>query len=500
MIKRGLVFSTIFLTIINVLIRILGFVYRIFLVRFIGAEGLGLFELVSPIAMFLFTILGSGVPIAVMRLTAQGVAKNQPLKNDQIIKYISFIMFGVSILLFISLILFTPFLSISILKDERLSLPLYIFAPTLFFASLSAIFRGYFYGLKNVVPPALSQLVEQGVRMVLVFSLLFYFSPVTPIGAVSISMAGVVLGEFFGFVFLLLFYRKRKFFYSFQKNRERTSFIIVLRTFFSIALPITFSRMLSSILRVITALLIPGRLLLSGLDKSTALSVFGKVNGMAMPLLFLPFTFTSALVLNLIPRISEYQEKKNLPLLHRSIGKGIEIAFMVGIPTSCVFYLFSDEIFSILYGESSGLYLKNLSILVLFLCVYQITTSILQGLGKQFISTIFYVTGMLFQLFCTYFLVANPSYGIEGYILSMVLSFFFISTANFFYLLFYTKIKLQWKRWFLFPIFATISSSFIGRFLFLFLLEDLSLAFSTVFALSAMALSYLGILFITKEL
>src|SRR5690554_6256561 len=115
--NQSLLFSTAILAGVNVLVRILGFGYRIVLVRLIGAEGLGLFELVSPITMLIFTLVGSGVPIAVIRLTTQSIANNRRDQSFKILEYTSFIMIFVSLILSILLFVSAPFIANVILKD-----------------------------------------------------------------------------------------------------------------------------------------------------------------------------------------------------------------------------------------------------------------------------------------------------------------------------------------------------------------------------------------------
>lgn len=498
--NQGFILSTLLLTIVNVLVRILGFLYRIILVRLIGAEGLGLFELVNPIIMLIFTLVGSGVPVAVIRLTSQAVARERESDGFKAVEYILFVMIGISLLFWIGLVVLTPLISKNILGDSRLSTPLYIFGPTILFASLAAVFRGYFYGTKNVIPPALSQLTEQFIRMSIVFALLKLLYPINPIMAVSVSMTGTVIGEMMGMSLLAFLFNKTKNNGPPASKTSKLSFRKTLGSFFTIAMPITVSRIVNSILRVITSIIIPVRLMVSGLDKSTALSYFGKVNGMAMPLLFLPFTFTSALVMNLVPRISESMEKSNGSLLHYYIDKALHIAFVVAIPVCGMFLVFSDEIFLLLYDEGSGIYLAQLSIVVLFLCLYQITSSIMQGMGKEFISTIFYVGGMFLQLVLTYILVAQPDYQITGYILSTIISFFIISFLNFSYVLYYTKTKFKFSKWVITPTFATLCSLifaiFSGQLLESYLNKSLSVLLSLIF----MVIIYLGILYFTKNL
>ncbi len=470
------------------------------MVRLIGAEGLGLLELVNPITMLIFTLVGSGVPIAVIRLTTQATAKNNMGHSFKIVDYVSWIMVVLSLLLSITLFSGTPFIANNILRDERLVTPLYIFAPAIIIPSLSAIFRGHFYGTKNVVPPALSQLIEQVARMLIVLTLLRILYPFQEDKAISISMVGSIFGELAGFLVLLLFYRRVKGAELGPQPMEGLSFIPTLGRFSTIALPITFSRVISSLLRTATSIIVPGRLLASGLDRSAALSCFGRVNGMAIPLLFLPFTLTSSLVLNMIPRISEAVEQGNRLVVRLYLEKTIHLAFLIGIPLSGIFYLFSDPIFTLLYGEANGTILSQLSIATLFLCTYQISTSILQAIGKQWTSTLIFVGGMLIQFALTYVLVSVPEYRVNGYILSYLISYFLISAANLILVFFFTRNPMDVKKYILIPCLAAIIPLSFSKPLFNYLLAGLPMIFSLLTVVSVIGVIYLGILLLCKNI
>ncbi|RBP46854.1 putative polysaccharide biosynthesis protein [Garciella nitratireducens] len=499
---QSLIFSTIFLAVINILIRILGFLYRILLVRLMGSEGLGLLELITPVTSLIGTMVGSGVPIAMIRLTTQSLAKNKLRQSFKTIEYTAWIMILFSLFLSIFLYINTPFIATNILKDKRLITPLKIFSPIIVFPSLSALLRGYFYGSKNVIPPAFSQLGEQVIRMIIVISLLHLLCPFQEDKAISISMLGNIFGEIIGMLILIIFFvfTKKKFKKEDNEEIPKVSFLKTLFSFGSIAIPITFSRMVSSLLRVATSIIVPGRLMASGLDQSTSLSLFGQINGMVIPLLFIPFTLTSALVMNLIPRISEAVETSNQILLHRYLDKTFHLTFLIGLPLSGIFYLFSNEIFSILYHIKNGLYLSQLSIVTLFLCIYQISASILQGIGKQFSSTITFIMGMFLQLILTYILVGNPKYQIKGYVFSYLISYIFIALINFFMVFYFTKDKMNTKEWILKPFISTVFALVFSKSAFFFLKSSFHEFVCFLICIIIFGILYFITLFLSKNI
>ncbi|HHT50470.1 MAG TPA: polysaccharide biosynthesis protein [Eubacteriaceae bacterium] len=498
--NQSFLLSTTILAVVNILIKVLGFIYRIILVRLIGAEGLGLFELISPITMLVFTMVGSGVPIAIIRLITQSIANNKKYESIKIVEYTSLIMFFVSLLLSIILFLGAPFIANSILRDERLLIPLYIFAPAIIFPSLAAILRGYFYGIKNVIPPALSQFLEQVARIFMVFALLSILYPFKEDKAIIISMVAVVFSEFIGLLLLIYFFKINKKNSLVNSRTEKLPFLSTMGKFSTIALPITLSRVVNSLLRVATSIIIPSRLMVSGLDNPTALSKYGEINGMAIPLLFLPYTLTSALVMNLIPRISEAIERKNFTILNLYADKAFHLVFFIALPLSGIFYAYSNEIFSILYASSNGLYLAQLSMATLFLCIYQISASILQGIGKQMISTIVYVLGMSLQLILNYILVALPKYQITGYILSYLLTNFLISIVNFILVLYFAKVKINYKKWILLPGLSCLLALLFSKFSLKYLLLNFNENIAFFITILIIGITYFACLLISGNI
>ncbi|MCC5912158.1 MAG: stage V sporulation protein B [Clostridiaceae bacterium] len=458
--KSSFLFGTILLTLVNVVVRSLGFIYKIWLSRLIGAGAIGLYQMVFPFLMVVITIPTAGIPIAVSKL----VAKEKSINNKEgIYKVLTLSLFigGLLALIlstFVSLKL--DFIVTRILKNPNLYYPVLWTIPAISLITFSSILRGFFYGLKDMAPAATAQILEQLSRIVFVLSYLYYKAPSDPISAAAIAIMGIAIGEFTGLLYLVFKFNFKKF-----KTKSRylkaysNSSIEILNQLLYVAVPITMSRLISVIMQTLNSILIPQRLQVAGLSPATAIEIFGKISGMAMPLLFLPFTVTTALVVNIIPNIAEQMAVKNIKDVEYKSSLAIRITLLIAIPTTIVYGIFGNHVAELIYDHQDvGKYLSIISYGTIFLCMQHTLSGILHGMGKQVITTVNYLLGMSIQLYCTYFLIPNPKYGIYGFFIGFLLSTFTIFSLNLITLMRNVKLDVPFIQSILKPL---ISSTFM---------------------------------------
>jgi len=223
---------------------------------------------------------------------------------------------------------------------------------------------------------------------------------------------------------------------------------------------------------------------------------------MTMPLLFLPFTVTSALAVNIIPDISEQIAINNMEDIRSKSNLAIKLTLLVAIPITFVYIIFGNHIAQLIYNQQDvGKYLTIASYSTIFLCMQHTLSGILHGMGKQVVNTINYLLGMLIQLYCTYFLIPNPKYGINGFFIGYILSAFVIFMLNMI-----TLKRITGMRFFIIKssIKATICSVFMIILMFYSykasLLITNSNLLSTLFATILGFILYLVLLSVTKAL
>ncbi|MBF8983524.1 stage V sporulation protein B [Lutibacter sp. B2] len=456
--KRSFLHGTIILIIVNFIVRFLGFAYKIVLSRMIGPEGIGLFHLVFPILMTLITFTTAGIPVSVSKLIAHYDSLNNKPYCNRIMGFSLLIGFSISTGFSILLFHNAEFISTCIIKNKDTYFSLLALIPAIPLITLSSIFRGYYYGINKVKPVATSQILEQLFRIFFVIGTLYLCFPVNTKYGAMIATIGISVGEFMGLLWLIFRFKFRKALlpkrtYNFIKRTPKSP----IKKILLISLPITISRLITVIMHSINAVWIPQRLQMAGYTAQESINMFGKLAGMAFPLLFLPFIVTSALVVNIIPSISQEIALKNISEIKLKSNLAIRMTLLIAIPTSALFLFFSKPICMFIYNqEDVSYYLTSLALATIFLSLHHTISGILHGMGKQVITTTFHLIGMSIQLLCTYYLVSNPKFGIYGYIYGFLFSSILICILNIITLKYFIKtIDFSLSNSVLKPIIAT---------------------------------------------
>lgn len=492
--RNSFLYGTLVLIFVNFIVRFLGFAYKIVLSRIIGPEGIGLFHLVFPILMILITFTSAGIPVAVSKLVAHNVSLNNKRGCNRILGLSLSVGFVISIILSFFFSCFAKYISDTIIRNEDAYFSLLALTPAIPLITLSSIFRGYYYGMKEVVPPGISQISEQVFRILFVLGSLYLLSPTDPKISSMIAVIGISVGEFVGLLCLLFKFKIREAFllrktsHLFKETKKS-----VLCKMLYISVPITITRLIGVIMQSINAVLIPQRLQLAGYTSSEALSIFGKLIGMALPILFLPFIVTSALVVNIIPSVSQEVALNNWRDIRLKSTLSIRLTLLVAIPSTALFIFFATPLCDFMYNQPDvSNYLSLLAYGSIFLTLHHTSSGILHGMGKQINTTINYLIGMIIQLICTYYLVSNPKFGPNGFIIGYILSTLTLCVLNVTSLNYFVKIKIKLIDHLLKPVFATvIMLLFVINIYKLCIYVNLSVSISLIFSMMAGLLSYI---------
>lgn len=499
--RSSFIYGAIILAIVNFLVRFIGFAYKIILSRQIGPEGIGLFQIASPVLMFFITFTTAGIPVAVSKLVAAQKALRNDLGCKKVLRSALFLVISLSFLFITIIVLFGQFICTYILKNNDIYYLIIMLSPAILIISVSSVIRGFFYGLKKVSPPGIAQIIEQLSRIVFVLAVVQYFQPIDPRLGAIIAIIGISIGESFGLLWLIFHYRQysKSQIYLSMKSQSYLSFI---SSILYIAGPITLSRLIGMVMQLINTILIPQKLVAAGYTMNEAVAIFGKVMGMAMPIIFLPFTVTSALVVNIIPNLSEGLEQKRFNDMRNDISLCIRIVLLLSIPLCCVFVLFSKPISIALYDDADvGRYMSILGFSTVFLSLQSTLSGILNGIGKQISATLNGFIGACFQLVCILWLVGNPSYGINGFLLGFIGSSFIISTLNFITLNRVINTDINLRDYIFKPIIASIFSISAILLTYSYILQLVSASYiSLIISLSIGIMIYILLLLATKAL
>ncbi len=416
------------MTVAGIVSRIIGFFYRIFLSRTIGAESLGLYQLVFPLLGICFSISSSGIQTSISRFVAEAVSScfNKENGEKKARKILGAGLIISSILsLICGLVLFcnAKRISIHILGDERCADLLVILSFCLLPASIHSCINGYYYGKKKALVPSFSQLVEQIARVLGVYLMYLIVSeqgrPLTAIHAVW----GIVISEFFGLLFNVTALKL-----SPCNATTSMRYIEAFKKVIIMALPLTLNHTLVHIFSGLENILIPKQLQAFGYLPNHALEIFGVLSGMAISVVFFPSVLTNSLSVLLLPAVSEAKTKKNHALIASTTRKAIAYGLLLGFTFTVIFLISGDFIGNTIFQNAlAGNFIKRLSFLCPLMYVYSLLSSILHGLGQPKNVLFINLLASLIRIVMILFLV--PYYGIGACLWGMLLSELFAAIA-----------------------------------------------------------------------
>jgi len=469
--RRSFMGGAAILMVAGFFVRILGFIFRIYLSNLIGAEGMGVFQLVAPIYSLIILTVTSGISIAVSKMVAAEYARKHYI-NLKRITWIGFAgaVFG-GLLFSVPMFLGLNFIVNTVLKDVRTYYSILFLIPAIPLISAASAFKGYFYGLQDVTPTAVSQVVEQIVKIGLVMAVSGFLLKWGIEYACAIATVGMAIGEISNLFVLVLFYKKRKG----QKTVTTEVGLIrkrnIVKEIIVVTVPVSFNRLITSGLNAAEQILIPRRLVAGGLSYHLSIEVFGRLSGMAMPLITFPCLVTSSLATTLVPAISEAISVKNYKTLNHRINKSIEITFVLGFVFTAVFCSYSREIGDLLYpNENIGPMLYGLSFACIFIYLQQTLLGVLNGLGMQVTSLRNSIIGSAIRIGFLYLCV--PVYGVKGYFVGIFISSLIVCILNMAAVVRTTGMLINLGNWLVKPTLASLililTSKYIYSFFMLF--------------------------------
>lgn len=423
--KDTIIKGTFILTITGFLSRFIGFFYRIFLSRTFRAEGMGFYQLVFPIFALGFSLTSAGIEVALSRLVAQKCALGKQTEAKQSLFAGLLLSLSCSAIVMLLIQSNTRWIARYVLQDIRcaeLLLPLSYIFP---FASIHSCICGYYLGLKQTKRLAVSQLVEQTVRVLSVWFICACLIRNQKSLPVSIMVIGLVLGEI-GAALYCVFTWNRTNSISGTKQNSKSHPFLRMRELLALSAPLTANRVLLNVLQSIEAVSIPASLLLYGLSGKEALSLYGILTGMAMPCIFFPSAITNSIATMLLPTIAEVQTQKDQQMLLHLIKRVSVCVFSLGCFCTAAFLIFGNCIGNLLFHSSAaGKFIITLAWICPFMYSNTTLISILNGLGKVSAAFLINTFGLCIRILSVYLLI--PKFGILGYLWGLLGSQFLIS-------------------------------------------------------------------------
>lgn len=418
--KKSFVRGAAILGVTGFLVKLIGLLYRIPLNNILGAGGAGLYMKAYPFYTYLLMLSTAGLPPTIAKLVAESVSKGDHAGAKKIFKISLFLMMGLGLTFSTLLFLFSRQLSV-LVGDSLARLPIAAIAPAIVLVSTMAAIRGYFQGLQNMIPTAVSQFAEQIAKIVFGITLAMLWIPKGIEYGVVGAIIGIVISEVIGLLVVIAFYiikaPKVK-----EKSKSDISTKKILNQILSIAFPILLGASIMPLIQFIDSIIITGRLESIGYLHETARDYFGLFTSYVNTLVNVPGSISLAFCVSMVPAAAAAVAVKDKNLLNKNVFLGYKLSMLVAVPSAVGLFVLAYPIMDLLYGNKlSAEYLliasnllKIISGGVIFLSVLQTFNGLLQGMGKVYVPVIALSTGAITKVILSYMLVANTHLNIYG--------------------------------------------------------------------------------------
>ncbi|MBO9597024.1 MAG: stage V sporulation protein B [Cohnella sp.] len=409
--------------------RLLGFVPRIALPRMIGAEGVGLIQLVFPFTIVLLTIIAGGIPLAVAKLVAEAEAKDDAASVRRIVRGAASIALSISLVCAAACLGLAEWIASYVMTDARVHTAFLAMLPILPLVAVSSVWRGYFQGRMNMIPTALSQTAETLVRIVLSLVLAWTLLPYGLNWAAAGAVLGMGAGELAGLLVLWIQLLKEK--RRSPDNESATGNVPrtssrdkrYTRQLIAIAAPVTGSKMIGSLSYLLESIITARSLAIAGVLPALATAQYGALQGMVIPLVLLPGALTYSLAVSLVPALSEAASRGDWTTIHVRLHQSMRLAVVTGAPFIVLMGLLAEPLCSLLYGNSSmaGM-LRWLAPIAVFLYMQAPLQAALQALDRPGTALFNTFAGASVKLVLIVQLATKPDLGIHGAVIAIAVN------------------------------------------------------------------------------
>lgn len=447
MTKKSFISGAAILGISGLICKIIGAFYRIPLANMIGTNGMAYYHVAYPIYTTLLVVSSAGLPSAISKMVSSHVALGDYRNAHNTFQVAFKILTIIGIILTLLLVVFSKTITSAMGIPEAYP-SLLIIAPSLLLVSIISAYRGYFQGLQIMTPTAVSQLIEQIIKLAVGFSLALAWIKHGPLmGAVG-ALVGVTVSELVSLLALIFVFNRRK---RSLKKMIRTSprtkidpQKTVIQKLITYAIPLTIGASLMPLVQLIDNMMVVN--ILQGVlnyHPEIAKAKFGLLTAYVSPIINMPAILSTALQISLVPAISSAVAAQDRGQVNRTFVTGIRVSLLLGLPCSVGLFILGGPVIALLYRNVAG----NLSELTttveimrasavgfIFLTLSQTTSGILQGMGSVMIPVRNFAVGAVIKVIVTFILMRIPEINIIGAPIGTTVCYAVAAVLNIIYL------------------------------------------------------------------
>lgn len=449
------------LTVTGLLLRGAGMVFRIYIAGQIGAEGMGLYQLILTVYSLCITFATAGVSVAATRLVSEELTQKDMTRTIGVLGKTVQLGLGLGLLAAAAQYLLAYPVSKYMLGDVRAELAIKILAPSLPFMAVGAAIRGYFFARRRVGPNAKSQIYEQVVRIGIVIIAMPYVMDWGVQYACAVVVLGNTVSEIISCFLMAMYYRR-----DVKRMKLPLKGVAPKGTglrLWQIAAPVEGGRVVDSALHTVENILVPACLLVYCGSREVSLAQFGALKGMAMPLLLFPFSFLNPLATLFLPEITQAHILGKKKTLETLIGRIMLLTNVFSVLAGGLIAMNAYPLARLIYNDASvGYYLLVLGPILPAMYLDAMGDAVLKGLGEEFATFRYSIWDSVIRIGLVLLLMAKM--GMAGFMIVMVCSNVLSAFLNIYRIGKVTHIRIRNFEWFVQPILLFLLAGSLGWF------------------------------------
>ena len=450
-------------------VRLLGFFYRIPLTNLIGDEGNAYYLLAAQVFSLAIICQHVAIKTAVVKLTSERIARDEYQNAHRLFTTAMGFTVLVGLVFSVSLFVFSDQVA-GIFALEEASAALRAISPSVFFVSVAAVVYGYFQGMKTALPTAISQIIDQFFKATFAVILAFvFFNPLHVYIPAAAATFGTTIGAFSALVVVVTIYaKKRKYIKKTDevaKAKERRSVQFKLLSY--TIMPIYAGVMVFAVANLVDIGMLSDRLLDSGAFAAEEVRVLvGQFTGKFVLLTTMPVSLAMALSIAVLPEISSSQTRFDTDAIRSKTNRALRLSMNLTFPSAVGLSVLAVPILNLLFPNypDGGILLQIGAVSIIFMAVYLVTQSVLQGVGHTWLPAISALCGLIVKIPMNYFLIYDVRINVSGVVISTIACFLVAAIINIAFIKRYVGFAVDIKEAALKPL---ISSLIMGLVCFL---------------------------------
>ena len=450
----------------GILCKLIGMLFNVPLAWLLNDNGMGIYQGVYPTYNLLLTISSAGLPVAVSRMVAGSLAKDDPRTAKNVLRSALLLLSGLGGFCTLLILTFSHQLTGMVNQPDSLH-GFWAIAPCVLAVCVLSAFRGFMQGQQDMVPTAISQLIEQGGKVLVSLPLAWLGSQRSQAEGAAGALLGITIVEALALLYMFILYlRRRKSFEALpqqpdaplQGRRELGSRLLL------IALPITIGACIIPLAQFVDSVTLVDRMVASGLAHEEAQSMYGLFYGLVIRLINIPTALALSISMSLMPAIAHAMALGDMDDVRRQGNTGLRFSFIIGLPSAIGMSLLAEPILHFFYAgartaeqlHTAASLLQVSALTVVLFTVVQATTSILQGIRKQWLPMLTLLLGVGLKITLNLILVSTPGINIHGGPIASIACYGSSMLLNLFFVCKYTKMRFNLMDWLLRPGAATL--------------------------------------------